>query len=444
MSNDVVYAIYKTGNVIRVKHSTNGGTSWLSSISDRSTTANLCNGIDAIYELGQGVHLVWATQDNNSDFETYYWRLTPPPYQWTENKNVTDDTQYEVGGAPTVNYSQGRVHVSYNLKAGVQTWSAAKTRDRYNGVWQTPQFISTVDESMAERLEVRENNLYAVYSKFFIEYPKVYFHLAYKSRTLSGTWSSSEGTIIDYAILEDPTSFNLCKTYDEKLQVVYVDVTGGQSFFNRSFNGSWSGTFTLDGNHNYDLIPKGLTNVSNDVFVTWKIYGDNFIRYRQYDAIPLSPQGLAVSGRDFGQWSHPILTWSFNNEPDVYANDNGYEIQRRTRQVPGNFGNWSTIAYVAGNVKTYNDYDIIIEGTGSLYQAEYKIRAIDVGNNISSWSSTVSIYFGQFGKMNSEMKKFEYQLSQNYPNPFNPTTTISYSIQNAGEVSLKVYDMLGT
>ena len=37
----------------------------------------------------------------------------------------------------------------------------------------------------------------------------------------------------------------------------------------------------------------------------------------------------------------------------------------------------------------------------------------------------------------------EYSLSQNYPNPFNPSAIINYSIKDAGNVRLNVYDILG-
>ena len=36
-----------------------------------------------------------------------------------------------------------------------------------------------------------------------------------------------------------------------------------------------------------------------------------------------------------------------------------------------------------------------------------------------------------------------FQLGQNYPNPFNPSTSIQYSLDNAGQVSLEVYNLIG-
>jgi hypothetical protein len=46
-------------------------------------------------------------------------------------------------------------------------------------------------------------------------------------------------------------------------------------------------------------------------------------------------------------------------------------------------------------------------------------------------------------KQESNLIPADYSLSQNYPNPFNPTTKIDFALKTAGNISLKVYDMLG-
>ncbi len=68
-------------------------------------------------------------------------------------------------------------------------------------------------------------------------------------------------------------------------------------------------------------------------------------------------------------------------------------------------------------------------------------------DGISGWQLTNSITRGFPNLITDVEDDFngisEFKLNQNYPNPFNPSTTISFTIPATGNVSLKIFNILG-
>jgi hypothetical protein len=119
-----------------------------------------------------------------------------------------------------------------------------------------------------------------------------------------------------------------------------------------------------------------------------------------------------------------ILTWMTATE----TNNQGFEIQRKTS------GEYERIAFVEGRGTTTEVQNYLFRDKNLLSGSyTYRLKQTDYDGSFA-YSDEVEIDIDQ---------PSVFYLGQNYPNPFNPSTNIKYSIPADGNVSLKVYDLLG-
>jgi hypothetical protein len=148
----------------------------------------------------------------------------------------------------------------------------------------------------------------------------------------------------------------------------------------------------------------------------------------------------------------PVELFSFNADVIINSkvkldwrtatemNNKGFEIERlqdskieRLKDLPTGQAGWLKIGFVNGHGTTTepNSYSFIDESIQS-GKYQYRLKQIDFDGSFE-YSDIVEV----------DIAPSTYSLSQNYPNPFNPSTTIKYSISNAGIVTLKEFDVLG-
>lgn len=96
-------------------------------------------------------------------------------------------------------------------------------------------------------------------------------------------------------------------------------------------------------------------------------------------------------------------------------------------------------------LEKFIDYEVyLVDLSQSKFYDLKNTHTIKVREKIDSKSFTLLIGTNDYiMQKQTNLIPDEYQLFQNYPNPFNPSTVISYQLPLSGNVSLKVYDILG-
>ncbi len=140
--------------------------------------------------------------------------------------------------------------------------------------------------------------------------------------------------------------------------------------------------------------------------------------------------------------NHPKLVWGVNTWINSLQH---YKIYRKTGE-----GKWNFLAQADSNYYI-DEYYTIYGGIGDSMLVQYKVTAygeISGRAGESGYTNTVEKFVntGEAHKRNSGNHRLPtvFDLENNYPNPFNPETRIKFQLPKKSDISLIIYDILGS
>lgn len=192
--------------------------------------------------------------------------------------------------------------------------------------------------------------------------------------------------------------------------------------------------FTIDGGSSWTSQPCGSAFTLREAHFLhqgkgWTVGDNGTIAMFTDNTVPveLTSFSAIVTGNEVA------LNWSTATE----TNNRGFDVERKiiSSQASVNNSEYQVVGFVNGHGTSTKQQSYFFSDrnlSSGIYL--YRIKQIDFDGSFEYYELTSEV---------TVEAPSTFSLSQNYPNPFNPATLIKFSIPVNGNVTLKVYDIIG-
>ena len=190
------------------------------------------------------------------------------------------------------------------------------------------------------------------------------------------------------------------------------------------------------------LTPSVLTTQANQYAMLFKCFLDRSYKSGRGKIVNISKDGL----NDYWAFVDNASLWDADNQCKLAY----YEVV----ELAENYYSLDSLLLAADSLEeneyTSESWTAFVDAYFNAQDAmnnnySYNISAADVlGEARDSLQSAIdNLIIVSINEFSQSHSLEDYLLGQNYPNPFNAVTTIEFTIPEAGEINLIVYDMLG-